>query len=145
MVLVPNERYWDRKNVHLSRVNVLMTPATDAQVKLAYQRHHVDIALLGDPSGFETDPALSRALMRIHEFAVQFLTLIPSRNPAARDVRVRRAIALGIGRAQAATATTVAHRSDTSASSSRASPKSGVTRRVARSISAPVARSTFAP
>jgi ABC-type transport system substrate-binding protein len=103
MVLVPNERYWDRKGVQLNRVNVAMTSTTDAQVKHAYQHHHVDIALLADPTGFEKDPALSRALTRIPEFAVQFLTLIPSRNRALRDVRVRRAIALGIDRAEVAT------------------------------------------
>jgi oligopeptide transport system substrate-binding protein len=106
MVLVPNEHYWDRKDVHLKRVNVLLSPTTDAQVKARYQRHQVDIAPLNDSTGFEKDPALSAALTRIHQYAVLFLTLIPSRNPALRDVRVRRAIALGIDRAEAAKAGT---------------------------------------
>jgi oligopeptide transport system substrate-binding protein len=100
MVLVPNERYWERKAVHLERVNISTTTATEAQVKRQYQRHQVDIAGLADPTGFEEDPALSRALTRIDQYSVNFLTLIPSRNPALRDVRVRRAIALGIGRAE---------------------------------------------
>jgi ABC-type transport system substrate-binding protein len=39
---------------------------------------------------------------------VGFLTLIPSRNPALRDVRVRRALALGIGRTQVVKANPVA-------------------------------------
>jgi oligopeptide transport system substrate-binding protein len=108
MVLVPNERYWDRKNVHLDRVKILTTSATDAQVKRMYQRHQVDIAGLADPTGFEQDPALSPALARIQHYSVGFLTLIPSRNPALRDVRVRRAIALGIGRAQVVKANPVA-------------------------------------
>jgi ABC-type transport system substrate-binding protein len=100
MVLVPNEHYWDRENVHLNRVNILTTPATDAQVKRQYQRHQVDIAGLRDPTGFEGDPTLAPALTRNDPYSVNFLTLIPSRNPALRDVRVRRALALGIGRAQ---------------------------------------------
>jgi oligopeptide transport system substrate-binding protein len=100
MVLVPNEHYWDRKDVHLNRVNISMTSASDAQVKRQYQRHQVDIAGLGDPTGFERDASLSTALTRNHQYSVNFLTLIPSRNPALRDVRVRRAIALGIDRAE---------------------------------------------
>jgi oligopeptide transport system substrate-binding protein len=107
MVLVPNEHYWDRQTVHLKRVNVLLTATTDAQVKARYQRHQLDIAPLIDPSGFAKDAALSRALTHIPQYAVLFLTLIPSRNPALRDVRVRRAIALGIGRAQAAKGSSV--------------------------------------
>jgi oligopeptide transport system substrate-binding protein len=100
MVLVPNERYWDRKNVHLTRLNILMAPPTDAETQRRYERHEVDIALVVDPTGFEKDPALSPALVRNHQYSVNFLTLIPSRNPALRDVRVRRAIALAIGRTE---------------------------------------------
>jgi ABC-type oligopeptide transport system substrate-binding subunit len=107
MVLVPNERYWERKAVHLDRVNIATTAATEAQVKRRYQRHQVDIAGLADPTGFERDPALSRTLARIDQYSVNFLTLIPSRNPALRDVRVRRAIALGIGRAEVVKASPV--------------------------------------
>jgi ABC-type transport system substrate-binding protein len=107
MVLVPNERYWDRQAVHLDRVSISMTAATDAQLKRQYQRHQVDIAGLGDSTGVEGDPALSRALTRIDQYSVNFLTLIPSRNPALRDVRVRRALALGIGRAQVAKASSL--------------------------------------
>jgi oligopeptide transport system substrate-binding protein len=107
MVLVPNQHYWDRKDVRLNRVNILLASPTDAQLKHQYQRHQVDIAGLGDPTGFERDPALSRALTRIHQYSVIFLTLIPSRNPALREVRVRRAIALAIGRAQVAKANPV--------------------------------------
>ena len=55
MVLVPNEHYWDRENVHLNRVNILATSASDAQVKRQYQRHQLDIAGLRDPIGFEED------------------------------------------------------------------------------------------
>jgi oligopeptide transport system substrate-binding protein len=63
---------------------------------------------LAHPTGFEQDPALSPALTRVQHYSVGFLTLIPSRNPALRDVRVRRAIALGIGRAQVVKASPVA-------------------------------------
>jgi ABC-type oligopeptide transport system substrate-binding subunit len=109
MVLVPNERYWDRKDVHLSRVNVALTSVTDAQKKRDYQRHRVDIAALSDPTGFEQDSTLAAAVRRIPRYSVRFLTVIPSRNPALRDVRVRRAIAPGIDRAQVATAGPVVH------------------------------------
>ena len=57
-----------------------------------------------DPAVFEKDPALSPALTRLDQFSVNFLTLIPSRNPALEDVRVREAIALAIGRAEVAKA-----------------------------------------
>jgi oligopeptide transport system substrate-binding protein len=55
---------------------------------------------LGDPTGFASNPTLSPALTVNDDYSVDFLTLVPSRNRALRDVRVRRAIALGIGRAQ---------------------------------------------
>jgi len=100
MVLVPNEDYWDRKDVHLNRVNISLTPVNDAQLPIRYKNHEVDIAELDDPAAFEKDPALSSALTRQDQFSVNFLTLLPSRNPALEDVRVRKAIALAIGRAE---------------------------------------------
>ena len=102
MVLVPNEDYWDRKHVHLNRVNISMAPATDAQTQIRYETGKLDIATLGDPAEFEKDPALSPAVTRLEQFSVLFLTLIPSRNPALEDVRVREAIALAIGRSAVA-------------------------------------------
>jgi ABC-type transport system substrate-binding protein len=102
MVLVPNERYWDRKAVHLDRLNISLTATTEAEVRRQYQRHQLDIAGLGDPTGFASDPALAPALTVNDHYSVDFLTLVPTRNPALRDVRVRRAIALGIGRARVA-------------------------------------------
>lgn len=104
MVLVPNKDYWDRKNVYLDRVNISLAPATDAQKQTRYKNNELDIALLEDPAAFAKDPALSPALTRLDEFSVNFLTLIPSRNPALEDVRVREAIALAIGRAEVARA-----------------------------------------
>jgi oligopeptide transport system substrate-binding protein len=59
---------------------------------------------LDDPAAFEKDPALSKALTRLDQFSVNFLTVIPSQNPALDDVRVREAIALAIGRARVAKA-----------------------------------------
>jgi oligopeptide transport system substrate-binding protein len=102
MVLIPNQHYWDRKDVHLKRVNISMAPATDAQVRTRYENNELDIARLGDPVAFEKNPALSHALTRLNRYSVDFLTLIPSRNPALEDVRVRQAIALAIGRAEVA-------------------------------------------
>ena len=104
MVLVPNEHYWDRKDVHLDRVNISMSQVSDAQVRSRYKGNEVDIARLDDPAAFEKDPVLSPALTRLDQFSVNFLTLIPSRNPTLGDVRVREAIALAIGRAEVAKA-----------------------------------------
>jgi ABC-type transport system substrate-binding protein len=102
IVIVANERYWDRKAVHLSRVTVLMAAATDAQLRSQYRQKRVDIAELADPRVFATSPALARAVNSLDEYAVLFLTLIPSRNPALQDMRVRKAIALAIGRSEVA-------------------------------------------
>ena len=104
MVLVPNEHYWDGEDVHLDRVNITMAQASDAQVQTRYQRGEVDIAALSDPTGFAKHPVLSHALTRLDQFSVNFLTLMASRNPTLRDVRVREAIALAIGRAEVAKA-----------------------------------------
>jgi ABC-type oligopeptide transport system substrate-binding subunit len=104
MVLGPNESYWDRKNVHLNRVKISMAQTSDAQVLARYRDNKLDIAPLGNPAVFARDPALSQALTRLDEFSVLFLTLIPSLNPALEDVRVREAIALGIGRGAVAKA-----------------------------------------
>ena len=104
MVLVSNKDYWDRKDVHLKRVNIPMTQASDAQLQTRYKQGEVDIAMLDDPTAFAADPALPPALTRLNQFSVNFLTLIPSRNPALEDVRVREAIALAIGRADVAKA-----------------------------------------
>jgi ABC-type oligopeptide transport system substrate-binding subunit len=104
MILMPNENYWDRKNVHLSRVNISLTKTNDADVKARYEKNALDIARLDDPAAFEKDPDLSKALTRLDQFSVNFLTLIPSRNPTLEDVRVREAIALAIGRAEVAKA-----------------------------------------
>jgi oligopeptide transport system substrate-binding protein len=104
MVLVPNAHYWDRKHVHLNRVNISMPSASDAELQTRYKEGKLDIAALGNPAAFAKDPALSPALTRLDQFSVNFLTLIPSRNPALEDVRVRKAIALAIGRAAVAKA-----------------------------------------
>jgi ABC-type oligopeptide transport system substrate-binding subunit len=102
MVLVPNDDYWDRKNVHLTRITIGLAPATDAEVRARYEHGDLDIVHVGDPAPFEQDPTLSKALRRLDGFSVNFLTLIPSRNRTLADVRVRQAIALAIRRADVA-------------------------------------------
>jgi oligopeptide transport system substrate-binding protein len=104
MVLVPNDHYWDRKNVHLNRVNITLAPATDAQKRRRYRNNELDITTLEDPATYENDPTLSPALTRLDEYSVLFLTIIPSRNPALEDLRVREAIALAIDRGAVAKA-----------------------------------------
>lgn len=107
IVLIPNEHYWDRKAVHLKRITIPMAAATDAQVRQRYQNKKLDISPLQDVVAFQKDAALSKALTRLKGFSVGFLNLIPSRNPALDDVRVRQAIALGIGRAAVAKVSTL--------------------------------------
>ena len=75
-----------------------MAQVSDAQLQSRYKHNEIDIAPLDDPAAFEKDPSLSRALTRLNQFSVLFLTLIQSRNPTLEDVRVREAIALAIGR-----------------------------------------------
>ena len=104
MVLAPNEQYWDRKNVHLERVDIVLAPATPDQELARYRSGDLDIVKLGDPAPFQQSPALSRAITRLRGYSVGFLTLIPSQNPVLEDVRVREAIALGLGRAAVAKA-----------------------------------------
>jgi len=108
MVLVPNEDYWDRTDVHLNQVNISMAQASDAEVPVRYKNGEVDVVSLNDPAAFEKDPTLSPALTRLDQFSVNFLTLIPSRNAILEDVRVREAIAMAIGRAEVAAAGTIA-------------------------------------
>jgi len=104
MVLVPNAHYWDRKHVHLNQVNISTAQETDSQAQARYKNNELDIVMLDDPAAFEKDATLASALTRLDQFSVNFLTLIPSRNPTLRDVRVREAIALAIGRAEVAKA-----------------------------------------
>jgi oligopeptide transport system substrate-binding protein len=104
MVLVPSEDYWDRKDVHLNRVNISMAQVSDAEVPNRYKNNEVDIVPLSDPAAFGKDPTLSQALTRLDQFSVNFLTLIPSQNTTLEDVRVREALALAIGRGEVAKA-----------------------------------------
>jgi oligopeptide transport system substrate-binding protein len=104
LVLVPNHDYWNRENVHLDRVNISTARTSDADAATRYKKGDIDIVAVGDPALFEKDATSSRALTRLDDFSVNFLTLIPSRNPALEDVRVRAAIALAIDRAVVAKA-----------------------------------------
>ena len=104
MVLVRNKRYWDRKNVHLERVTISMGLLPDTEIRSRYARRELDIARVVDPAAFATTPALTRAITHVRRYSVNFLTVIPSRNPALRDVRVRQALALAIDRREVARA-----------------------------------------
>jgi ABC-type transport system substrate-binding protein len=97
MVLLRSEQYWDRENVHLDRVTISMGTPSDAEIRRRYDKGDLDLAQLSDPTGFPRD-----ALLRLDEYSVDFITLIPSRHRALRDVRVRQAIALAIGRTEVA-------------------------------------------
>jgi ABC-type transport system substrate-binding protein len=99
MVMVPNPDYWDRSSVHLDRVTISMGLPTDAEIGSGYRSGELDVARVGDPAAFAKSPDLAQAITHVDkEYSVNFLTLIPSKNPVLRDVRVRKAIALAIDR-----------------------------------------------
>jgi ABC-type transport system substrate-binding protein len=99
MVMVPNREYWDRSSVQLDRVTITMGLPTDDQIRASYQSGALDVARVGDPASYASSPDLAAAVQHVAEkYSVNFLTLIPSRNPVLRDVRVREAIALAIDR-----------------------------------------------
>jgi ABC-type transport system substrate-binding protein len=99
MVMVPNPDYWDRSHVHLDRVTISMGLPTDAEIGSSYQHGALDLARIRDPAAFASTPDVAAAIRHVDkEYSVNFLTLIPSKNPVLRDVRVREAIALAIDR-----------------------------------------------
>lgn len=104
MVFVRNKRYWDRKHVRLERVTISMGSLPDTEIRSRYARGEIDIARVRDPAAFATTPALARAITHVRRYSVNFLTVIPSRSPALRDVRVRQALALAIDRREVASA-----------------------------------------
>jgi ABC-type transport system substrate-binding protein len=99
MVLVRNDRYWDATRVHLDRVTIVMGTPTDAPARSRYANGQLDVALISAGAGFPPD-----AVMKVPRYSVDFLTLIPSKNPALQDVRAREAIAFAISRAAVAKA-----------------------------------------
>jgi ABC-type transport system substrate-binding protein len=138
MVMVPNPDYWDRSNVHLERVTITMGLPTDDQIRAGYRSGALDVARIGDAASFATSRDLARVVTHVgREYSVNFLTLIPSRNPVLRDVRVREAIALAIDRREIAKVSSSAEGSTSLIPSTLPGwdPSVGVTTNVARARS----------
>src|SRR5882757_7152255 len=114
MTLTPNKHYWDPSQVKLDRVVVRMT-TDDTKAALHYQNKEVDVAPVDPPDlpRFQKDSTLSKSLQSIPAFYLTYLATMQSQNPALEDVRVRKALSLGMDRADVAKACAGCRAADT--------------------------------
>jgi oligopeptide transport system substrate-binding protein len=99
--LVPNKNYWDRKTVSLDQVDVkLVEPSASATATVPYENNEVDILQITDADvlRFQKDPELTEHLASVSTYSIAYLAKLRSQNPALDDVRVRKALSLGLGR-----------------------------------------------
>ncbi len=102
MKLVPNEQYWDRKAVQLSRIDVLQVDVAAAAGTLTvpYESNETDVLQISDAdvTRFQNDPTLKNHLRQVDTYMVSYLARLRSLHPAMDDVRVRKALALALNR-----------------------------------------------
>lgn len=102
MVLVPNKNYWDKKNVHLDRIDMTLTePTATATAAVPYENGEVDLIALAEPGDilrFQKDPELSKHVKSVEARSLGYLAKLRSQNPLLDDVRIRQALSLGLGR-----------------------------------------------
>lgn len=101
LILVPNENYWDRDKVKLSRIRVnLVEPSAAATATVAYENGETDLAEVAgaDVRRFQQDPALSKELKQTENYSTIYLARLRSEHKALDDVRVRKALSLAMGR-----------------------------------------------
>lgn len=96
MELVPNEYYWDRDNVTLDEVDIRVIQDPQAAI-LAYQNDEVDVTLVSLDL-ISNDDALLEEVQKADGYAIDFLNIQYSENPAAQDQRVRQALSYAIDR-----------------------------------------------
>lgn len=96
MVLVPNEHYWDKGSVKLDQIDIRVIADPQAAL-LAYQNDDVDITL-GMPDLIGTDEKLEAQLQVAEGYAISYLNIQYSENPAQQDERVRQALSYAIDR-----------------------------------------------
>lgn len=99
--LVPNEKYWDRKNVMLDAIKVfLVEPTTTGTATVPYENNETDMVQIADTDvlRFEKDPELKQHLKSISTYSIAYLARLRSEHPALEDVRVRKALSLALGR-----------------------------------------------
>jgi oligopeptide transport system substrate-binding protein len=99
--LVPNKNYWDRKTVTVDQIDVkLVEPSASATATVPYENNEVDILQIADADvlRFQKDPELSKHLASVSTYSIAYLAKLRSQNDALDDVRVRKALSLGLGR-----------------------------------------------
>lgn len=100
LTMKPNENYWDRANVHLTEVDVKLADQATPAAMIAFENDEIDVATVSDADlpRLQADPQQSTNLVVVPGAAVWFLHILRSQNPILEDLRVRKALALGMGR-----------------------------------------------
>lgn len=101
LILVPNEKYWDRGNVKIGRIQVnLVEPSAAATATVAYENGETDLVQLAGPDvlRFQKDANLSKELEQTKNYSILYLAKLRSQHPAMEDVRVRKALSLALDR-----------------------------------------------
>nr|WP_238357329.1 peptide ABC transporter substrate-binding protein [Kribbella italica] len=101
LVLVPNENYWDRDKVKLSRIQVnLVEPSAAATATVSYENGETDLTQVtgADVLRFQKDANLSKELQQTENYSILYLAKLRSQHKALDDVRVRKALSLALDR-----------------------------------------------
>ncbi|MFD2079913.1 peptide/nickel transport system substrate-binding protein/oligopeptide transport system substrate-binding protein [Actinopolymorpha cephalotaxi] len=102
MTLVPNEHYWDKGKVFLSRIDInLQEAVATGTATVPYENGEVDMVGIADADAirFQKDPTLAKQVHAVEKYSIVYLAKLRSKNPALDDVRVRKALSLAAGRA----------------------------------------------
>ena len=93
--LVKNNRYWDKKNVHLQKINELVTESTTTSYEL-YSSKKIDETLL---SGQQVKNNVNnKGFVKRLPTATTRLDLNQNKVAAFKNLNIRRAISLAINR-----------------------------------------------
>lgn len=104
MTLVKNDKYWDADNVALDGVDYRMSDGAEVTL-VPFENGEVDIMPVGDPASllrFEKDPKLKENLKSAKPGSIYYLALMHSESELLRDIRIREALSLAMGRETAA-------------------------------------------
>ncbi|WP_345528677.1 peptide ABC transporter substrate-binding protein [Nocardioides endophyticus] len=96
MKLVPNKFYWDRDKVELDEVDIRVIQDPQAAI-LAYRNGELDVSPVSMDLISKDDKLLGET-EKADGFAIDFLNVQYSQNPAAQDQRVRQALSYAIDR-----------------------------------------------
>ncbi|GAA3145170.1 peptide/nickel transport system substrate-binding protein/oligopeptide transport system substrate-binding protein [Kribbella aluminosa] len=101
LILVPNEKYWDRGNVKVGRIQVnLVEPSAAATATVPYENGETDLVQLAGPDvlRFQKSATLSKELEQTENYSILYLAKLRSQHKAMDDVRVRKALSLALDR-----------------------------------------------